>query len=243
MKELVDGIQLGADTSGVTATAGDVLSGKITYNSAGQQITGTMTNNGAVSKVLSRTSTSYTIPAGYHNGSGKVYITTENKTVTPSSSAQTVYPSTNKVFGTVTVSAKGSGLEVVSHKETGYAYAIDFEDEVVGSLSYIIIIFGEDQGTIAQWSEIGYGDGQRSWGETCVGYGTSSTMTFIGCDPISGSFSKNYSNAVGTGEFDEGYLMVYVNYTHSTETEGYNQWDTTRSNGSSYATVTAVNSQ
>ena len=104
MKELVDGIKLGADTSGVTATAGDILAGKKTYNSAGELMTGTMPDNGTVSKVLSRTSTSYTIPEGYHNGSGKVYIETEDVTVAPSTSTQTIYPSTNRVFGTVTVS-------------------------------------------------------------------------------------------------------------------------------------------
>ena len=61
----------GADTSVVTAGAGDVLSGKVIVNSAGSSVTGTMANNGAVSQSLNAGG-SYTIPAGYHNGSGKV---------------------------------------------------------------------------------------------------------------------------------------------------------------------------
>lgn len=71
---LIDSISTGADTSGVTATAADVLTGKVIIDASGNQVTGTMTNNGAVSKTLtpSTSAVSYTIPKGYHNGSGKV---------------------------------------------------------------------------------------------------------------------------------------------------------------------------
>ena len=57
------------------AAASDVLSGKTFSNSSGS-LTGTMTNNGAVSKSFtpSAASQSYTIPAGYHNGSGVVTV-------------------------------------------------------------------------------------------------------------------------------------------------------------------------
>ena len=39
-------------------------------------------DNGAVSKKLDTSATSYTVPAGYHNGSGTVSIELEEKTVT-----------------------------------------------------------------------------------------------------------------------------------------------------------------
>lgn len=55
-----------------TAIASDVLSGKTFSNSSGTEISGTMTNRGAVTNTLSTDMSSYTIPAGYHNGSGKV---------------------------------------------------------------------------------------------------------------------------------------------------------------------------
>lgn len=53
-----------------SATASQVLSGVTFSNSSGGS-TGTMTNNGAVSKSISP-GDSYTVPAGYHNGSGTV---------------------------------------------------------------------------------------------------------------------------------------------------------------------------
>ena len=93
------------NVSGVTATAGEVLSGKVIVDATGATITGTMPNNGAVNQTLTTASghTSYTVPAGYHNGSGTVKIVTETKTVTPADSSQDVTPTTGKVLSKVTV--------------------------------------------------------------------------------------------------------------------------------------------
>lgn len=93
------------NVSAVTATASDVLSPKVIVNATGETITGTMANNGAVSQKLTATTTSYTVPAGYHNGNGSVFIETETKTVTPSTSSQDVTPTTGKVLSKVTVDA------------------------------------------------------------------------------------------------------------------------------------------
>lgn len=93
------------NVSSVTATASDVLSPKVIVDATGATITGTMANNGAVSQKLTPSTTSYTVPAGYHNGSGTVYITTETKTVTPTTSQQDVTPTTGKVLSQVTVEA------------------------------------------------------------------------------------------------------------------------------------------
>lgn len=94
----------GTDPTG-NAGVGDVLKGKTFSNADGIDKTGTMTNRGAVSQSLNTSTTSYTIPAGYHNGSGKVSITTQEKTVTSSRSAQTVTPDSGKVLSKVTVNA------------------------------------------------------------------------------------------------------------------------------------------
>lgn len=59
------------DVSKVTAAAGNVLEGKVFVDANGNAVTGTMTNQGAVSTTVEAGGT-YTIPAGYHNGSGKV---------------------------------------------------------------------------------------------------------------------------------------------------------------------------
>ena len=64
-----------ADIDGVTAGAGDVLSGKVIVDASGKEIAGTMANNGAVNQTINGTTvTSYTIPAGYHSGAGKISL-------------------------------------------------------------------------------------------------------------------------------------------------------------------------
>lgn len=95
------------DVSATTAAAPDVLATKVFIAADGTTTTGTMHNNGAVSKTLDAATgnQSYTIPAGYHNGNGKVTVVLEEKTATPTKSAQTITPTTGKVLSKVTVSA------------------------------------------------------------------------------------------------------------------------------------------
>ena len=80
------------DVSPVTAGAADVLANKIIVNASGETVAGTMTNNGAVSKTLDTTTTSFTVPKGYLSGTGTVKITTEEKSATPTKSAQSITP-------------------------------------------------------------------------------------------------------------------------------------------------------
>ena len=95
------------DVSNVDAVAGDVLSGKTIVIADGTEVEGTMPNRGAISKTLDATTgnQSYTVPTGYHNGSGTVSITLEQKSATPSTSSQTVTPTSGKVLSQVTVNA------------------------------------------------------------------------------------------------------------------------------------------
>lgn len=126
------------DSSNCTATVAEVLATK-TFAKAGSVLTGTMPNRGAVSGTISDKATPYTIPQGYHDGSGTVSIDSasatalvanniregveilgitgtmsgsegmkpQSKTVTPSSTAQTILPDspTYNCLSQVTVNA------------------------------------------------------------------------------------------------------------------------------------------
>jgi len=59
-------------------TAAQVLAGYDLYNHEGKVISGAMPNNSIGTITLDQKTTSYTIPAGYHNGTGKVQHTTVN---------------------------------------------------------------------------------------------------------------------------------------------------------------------
>jgi hypothetical protein len=111
------------DTSDATLKVAEALEGK-TFGARGAMMTGTMKNNGAVSGVISTKGGTYTVPIGYHDGSGTVVIDpaemakliasnirqgvtilgvegtmsgsegvkAQSKTVTPSTSQQTILP-------------------------------------------------------------------------------------------------------------------------------------------------------
>lgn len=61
------------DSSDLTAAVGEVLATK-TFAARGQVYTGTMPNRGAVTGTISDKNTPYTIPTGFHDGSGTVGI-------------------------------------------------------------------------------------------------------------------------------------------------------------------------
>ena len=62
-----------SDTSDDTAAVGEILSGK-TAHARGGLLTGTMPNRGAVTGTITTVAGTYTIPQGYHDGSGTVAI-------------------------------------------------------------------------------------------------------------------------------------------------------------------------
>lgn len=97
-----------ADTSDATATAAEILLGKTAYKN-GAKLTGTMPNNGAVSGTITTKAQQYTVPQGYHDGSGKVSIAAEEQAmIIPSNIREniTILGVTGTMSGSEDVSAQ-----------------------------------------------------------------------------------------------------------------------------------------
>ena len=62
-----------SNTTDANASASEILYGQTAYVNK-NKITGSMTNNGAVTGTITTKAQEYTIPAGYHSGLGKVSI-------------------------------------------------------------------------------------------------------------------------------------------------------------------------
>ena len=66
------------DSTDATVTEAEILSGKTAY-ARGAKVTGKMTNNGGVRKIISTKNSEIIIPQGFHDGSGSVTIASEEK--------------------------------------------------------------------------------------------------------------------------------------------------------------------
>ena len=67
-----------SNTQDVTAAVAEVLTGK-TFYARGSKLTGTMPDNDSISGEISDKNTPYTVPLGYHDGSGTVGIAETEK--------------------------------------------------------------------------------------------------------------------------------------------------------------------
>lgn len=101
-----------SDTTDANAAASEILSGKTAYVNK-NKITGSMTNNGAVTGTITTKAQEYTIPSGFHDGTGKVSISSTEQAkiiasnilsgVTILGVTGTVSPSSSVTSGAVSV--------------------------------------------------------------------------------------------------------------------------------------------
>lgn len=131
-----------ANTDDATASASEILTGKTAYK-AGSKLTGTMKNNGAVTGAISSVNEQYTIPVGYHDGSGKVAISSTEKAKLTSTNIRkgvTVLGVEGSMDGTegakpqsVTVAPKTTEQTILPDTTQGYNY---LSQVIVQAISY-----------------------------------------------------------------------------------------------------------
>ena len=150
------GLPSDVDLAAADAEPANVLTGKTFYAGDEEKKTGTMTNRGAVSASLAA-GASYTVPAGYHNGSGVVSAQSLSSQTQASAasgdivSGKTAYVNGNKVTGSlaerpaltkpVSVSNDGTGIYIQiptgayrTLQSTGYPEVQLLQEDAINNL-------------------------------------------------------------------------------------------------------------
>lgn len=109
-----------SDTQDATAAVAEILLGKTAY-ARGSKLTGTMPNNGKANGVITTVSGKYTIPQGYHDGSGGVTIdSAEQAKIIPTNIRQgiTILGVEGTMTGTEDVKAESKEVTPTTSQQT-----------------------------------------------------------------------------------------------------------------------------
>lgn len=120
------------------AVPANVLSGKTFSNAAGVGKTGTMVNNGAVRVTLTDQDPTYTIPEGYHNGSGVVGFSASG-----GDGADLIVTCTADFAGSTITCTDGSAYTKTQTCPSSSPYEVTFQSIPVGTWT----ISGSSSGT------------------------------------------------------------------------------------------------
>ena len=185
IKRIIEAI----DTSVLTATADRVLRGYSFYgNGSDDAQTGTMTDNGAVSATITPSTSAqvYSVPQGYHNGSGRVNVSainTQTKTVTPQMNQFTVTPDNGRYLSSVTVRpVYNQHKQIYATNSTGETLDIDLGGNYT-ALRVSVHIGGYRNSDQSASGTITVTHGASSYtgttlGSTAISMGTSVTSDF-----------------------------------------------------------------
>lgn len=194
------------DLSGITATADDILAGKKSVNTSGDEITGTMTNRGAWT--TSKTSNGdVTIPAGYHNGNGKVTVNVSTTVASGELDTPTVSFDTTTGMFTTTAKVKTSGyISTSATKTNSYGLARNLGGTITPA---------KDSQTISLSGQYCTGDYVVNGDSNLVATNIKNGISIFG---VTGTYSgdttnKQYRTSSATptfGNTDDGYMCSVI---------------------------------
>jgi len=147
-----------AKTSDATAVAAEILSTKTAYVN-GAKIVGSMPNRGAVDGSITALDGIYTIPQGYHDGSGRVSIaSTEQAKLLPSNIREGV-----TILGVTGTMSGSEGVKATSLTVTPYTTAQTIVPSDLGDFNSI---------TQVNVAAIAYSETDNEYGGVTVTIGT-----------------------------------------------------------------------
>ncbi len=220
------------------ATANQILSGKTAWVK-GKKVTGTMANRGAVSQTLNAGG-SYTIPEGYHNGSGKITAaslasqTQANATASQILSGRTAWVNGNKVTGNMPSRADSSNVtgDTAWHYNNRIYFATDYGYYPAANYGNFSNVSEKYISYSSLASVIGLSANKILEGNTILGItGTVENPT----NAYNRGYNDGYNNGVNQAKVKKVYLGTCSN-TATYNLTGYQGWQSFTNDN--FATVT-----